>query len=97
MHYILHYDKLHYVYMRDVHHDHLLFAVQKEQHEVFMDIVNLYNSEPSEVPDDYTMEVLKMTEVSDDVYTLIDTKPLRYPVNNLYYVLAFPMNDGPES
>lgn len=94
MHYILHFDKKHYVYMRDVNEDHLLFAIPKAQHDVFMDIVNMYNSEPSEVPDDYTLEVLKMTEVSDDVYSLENKNPVRYPINHLYYVLAFPIEEA---
>jgi hypothetical protein len=76
--------------MRDIEDDHTLFAVEKQQHEHFADVLSSYRGEPDEIPSDYTLEVLKLTEVRDDVYTLNDTKPLRYPMNHLHYVFAFP-------
>lgn len=91
MQYILHYDKKRYVYMRDVHKDHLLFAVRKEQHEIYLDVLNKFNSEPDEVPDDYSLEVLQMTEVSEDIFSLENPKTLRYPIRDLFYALAFPI------
>ena len=74
MQYILNYDKKRYVYMRDVHKDHVLFAVLKDQHDVYLDVLNKFNSEPNEVPDDYSLEVIQMTEVSDDIYSLDNFK-----------------------
>ena len=94
MQYILHYDKKRYVYMRDVHRDHLLFAVPKEQHEIYLDVVTKFNSEPDEVPDDYSMEVIQMTEVSEDVFSLENSKTLRYPIRDLFYAVAFPLGSS---
>ncbi len=94
MQYILHYDKKRYVYMRDVHKDHLLFAVLKDQHDVYLDVLNKFNSEPSEVPDDYSLEVFQMTEVSDDIYSLENQKVVRYPIRDLFYALAFPLGSS---
>jgi|GEM_PF-5474208 len=88
MYYILEHDKKHFVYMRDMDDEHLLFAVSMEVHDSFRDIVHLYESDEAGVPDDYTMEVLKLTEVSDEVYTMAGCKTLRYPVNHLHYVLT---------
>jgi hypothetical protein len=94
MQYILNYDKKRYVYMRDVHKDHLLFAVLKDQHDVYLDVLNKFNSEPNEVPDDYSLEVIQMTEVSDDIYSLDNFKTLRYPIRDLFYALAFPLGSS---
>lgn len=90
MYYILEHDKKHFVYMRDLNDEHLLFAVSMEVHDSFRDIVHLYESDAAGVPDDYTMEVLKLTEVSDEVYSMAGSKMLRYPVNHLHYVLTQP-------
>ena len=91
MQYILHYDKKRYVYMRDVHRDHLLFAVLKDQHEIYLDVLNKFNSEPDEVPDDYSMEVMQLTEVSEGVFSLENSKKLRYPIRDLFYAIVFPL------
>jgi hypothetical protein len=80
--------------MRDVHRDHLLFAVPKEQHEIYLDVVTKFNSEPDEVPDDYSMEVIQMTEVSEDVFSLENSKKLRYPIRDLFYAVAFPLGSS---
>jgi hypothetical protein len=90
MYYILELDKKHFVYMRDLNDDHLLFAVRMDVHDSFRDTMHLYESDADGVPDDYTMEVMTMTEISTDVYSMAGSKPLRYPVNHLDYVHAFP-------
>ena len=92
MQYILHFDKKRYVYMRDVNKDHALFAVLKDQHDIYLDVLNKYNSEPTEVPDDYSLEVLPMTEISEDIYSLENPKVLKYPIKDLFYALAFPLS-----
>lgn len=88
MYYILELDKKHFVYMRDLNDDHLLFAVRMEEHDSFRDTLHLYESDAAGVPDDYTMEVMTLTEISADVYSMAGSKPLRYPVNHLDYVHA---------
>ncbi len=94
MQYILHYDKKRYIYMRDVHKDNLLFALLKDQHEIYLDVVSKFNSEPDEVPDDYSVEVIQMTEVSEDVFSLENCKTLRYPIRDLFYAVAFPLGSS---
>lgn len=90
MHYIKNLDRHHFVCMRDVEEDHVLFAVDYEQCRIYTELVSRYDCEPAQVPASYTMEVIRLTEVEEYVFAMTNTMTLRYPVNHLDFALTLP-------
>lgn len=90
MHYTINIDRQNFVCMRDTIEDHLLFAVDREQLSFYTELVVRYNCEPEELPDCYTLEVIRLTEIADYVYTLGETCKCRYQVNHLDFALTLP-------